>query len=245
MYSESREFLKNTGENAKKAYVSVLNERKISGGEYGDVYEAETKVENSSVKSRQGLQKFILKKYSNRLGLASEWASNAIKNYNNARKAGLRVFPTFRVARDESTILMTNGNLKGWVCIGTNQESPGLESKEFNLQKLYDIQNYQELIEEIFRQSKLAATAGIYLPVDSFMFLVRRDAELLDFVIGDMDGVVSDSRNSSSLWSKNFSQAILAFEYFLRRNMQGDRVNDYIKQLLEDKVKFLSLIPKL
>jgi hypothetical protein len=211
--------------------VSIKSEVYLSQGAMGSVSVVEAEVKGKK-------KSFVLKKFKDKAGLsAKELAKNAYDNYNNARKSGLRVFPTYRLSAQQTGILMTNGNLEGFACIGTNQESPKIDSKEFGLEKLNYIENFSDLIEILYEQAENSALAKIRFHDDCFMFLVNKGkTSLVDVVIGDMDNVTKTQENTLELKRRNFFAGLIAFKNFIQANMNKQEAPRY-EQLIDAQMK--------
>jgi len=206
--------------------VEIISEIKIGGGQFGEIFEAEAKI---GTKNRN----FVIKKFKDVPGIgdapsrsAEEVAAVAFENYGYAKKSGLKVFPTYRLGEDKKSILMTNANLGEQVCIGLNDDSPRL--KDFGMNKLDYIANANDCAELLMNQVRKATQAGISLRNDSFLFLVdKRNPEVLDFVIGDLDNVMRSKQEQKKLLQSNIMHAFTALDLFIRRSVVADRRQEY------------------
>ncbi len=175
-------FRKDTG---GKTEVEIISEKKINGGNFGNIFDAVVEIGGHK-------KRFIIKKY-----LANEWrsatqrASFAFENYSRAKKAGLRVFLTFRIGEDNESILMTTGFKDNQICIGSkNHRRVTVES--FGRPKIKEFSNLDRFLEEFFTEGLKAAHEGIEIYKDDvpFFILTKDEPTEIDFVFGDMDNLI-------------------------------------------------------
>ncbi len=161
--------------------VQIENERKIGSGAFGTCYEADVTIGKHK-------RKLVIKRFYSARG--EEEAANAMRNYEVAKKAGLKVFPTHRLGEDRKSILMTNGSTQTSVCIGINVDSPTTESLFGKRIEHIADEDLYKFTDEAFQQAVLAGKKGITFDKDAFFFFVDRATQSkIDFIIGDLDMV--------------------------------------------------------
>ena len=145
--------------------VRIDSERRIGGGVFGDTYEAQVTVGNHK-------RTFVIKRFRIVAGLTPEEnATEAMRNYDAAKKAGLKVFPTYRLGEDKKSILMTSGNTQDSVCIGTGGDSPKIEDiLGTRIEQIAD-DDLHLLVDGVFSQAIQAGEHNIVLPADAYFFL--------------------------------------------------------------------------
>ncbi|MBI3631866.1 MAG: hypothetical protein HY225_00240 [Candidatus Vogelbacteria bacterium] len=167
-YSKKQEGPKGTG-------VEIGAAQYISEGSRGVAFQTEVIIGSKN-------RIFVLKKF-----FYKEDAKMALENYQRAKKAGLKVFTTYRIDETSKKILMTTGHTDTDVCLGSINHGNSLEY--FNFPTIKTISNFDQFIEKYFTQAKIAANAGIEIWQDTPFFFVKKNTENspLDFVLGDMD----------------------------------------------------------
>ncbi len=199
--------------------IDPASERKIGSGRYGDVFEAQVTIGSRT-------EKFVLKRFKDPAELH---AANAMRNYDVAKKAGLKVFHTYRFGEDNTTILMSTGNTDKAVCIGTNYDSPQVE--ELLGQKIdnVDVEDFDNFVDMVLGQAVIAGDNNIDLHGDAFLYFVDRATRTkLDFVIGDLDNVSEGKTYAHANGLKrNLDGALTSLKHFISQNFKEPE--NYIK----------------
>ncbi len=232
---ETTSFEKHTG---KKAELKILEEARINSGGYGIVFDA--LVEIGGHKKR-----FIIKKYyENKYEPAKESASKAFENYTLAKKAGLKVFPTFRIGEDGKSILMTSGFTENQICIGSN--SDGTNVKSFEEPLIKNIDNLDEFLRDYYTEGIKVIESNFSLAEDVPFFIVSKNKPTkLDFVWGDLDNLAKPTIKLN----KNHAHTMLSImkntlEKFMDNNISEDERekflerSDYYFNLAQEDVNF-------
>lgn len=194
----------------RSSQVAVdINRGRIGYGGFGTVYNADVLISN-----RRG--NFAIKKYRDGLNSAEYNAQRAFRNYEMAKKAGLKVFPTYRLSDDKTHILMTNGRRGNTVCLGHTNP---LESQGFPVVPDSNTQSYEVMIKGVLQNVQRATDQGIFVPADAYLFLLDTLTYHGDFVIGDLDGV-SESQ-SERLRMINLNNASYSLQTFFEYNFNN------------------------
>ena len=218
-------FQKHTG---KEVSTHVISENLITRGAFGRVFD--TVIEIGGHRKR-----FIIKKYSFSgdpvsLDIAEKDAKRAFENYSLAKKAGLRVFPTFRISKDKKKILMTTGFLNDQICIGSNSE---LSIVDFKQPLIEEIENLDEFLASFFAEGLKAAQKGIKFYNDAPFFIISKSQPTkIDFVLGDFDNF-RENKPSKSIGLHNVQNIRTALVGFWRDNISPD-----FKKLFLDRVEY-------
>lgn len=203
------------GKGNRVTQVHVLNEREIGSGVFGRVYESLVNVEGRN-------RKFVIKKFSEtRNKSAKDSALNAFQNYNRAKEAGLKVFSTYRLGEDGTSILMTNGNSETTVCVGGSDPNSFLEKRGIPRISNIDDVYFTDLAGKLFSQASIAANQGIALYEDAFFYLVDPNSGGLDFVVGDLDMVNTRPIPPEHLLSNNLNSVEDSLLTFIKGNFKN------------------------
>ncbi len=229
-----------TSDRGKTLSVDVRLEdgRKVSQGDYGDIYEV-----NGFVGSHG--KKFIVKKFKGKNEKITEYrATKAFQNYEVAKKAGLKVFTTYRIGEDRKSILMTNGNMESAVCIGNNKKSP--KAKDLlgdKIGSLGDV-DFQTLVEGMYSQAILAGGQNIKVPADAYFFFVdTKTKSKVDFVIGDLDFVSKLPGKPPDRTRGNLDHALSSIDGFVQRNVWNPgKYYEKAKEMHQETVANLGLV---
>jgi hypothetical protein len=200
----------------RESHVQIVEERRIGAGEVGEAFEVKALVQGRECT-------FVLKKFFHGEELNNrEIARKVFENYTQAKAAGLKVFPTFRLNEEAGTILMTIGYNEDWHCISANNR--GSKSlKDFGAEKLSEIPHFQEFVRNVLEESRKAAAAGIFLPADSFFFIIRKDRQDIDFYLGDVDSVRKVKlEKDQNLAQLNLTQVDSALSLFIEANVADE-----------------------
>jgi len=209
----------------KETAVRVISETLISDtGYFGDVFD--TIIEIGGHQKR-----VIIKKYIGDEEEKRRCAKQALENYSSAKKAGLKVFPTFRISEDGKSILMTSGFLNDQICLGDNNlKNPAIE-------KIKDVDKF---ISSFFAEALKAAQKGIPLGADVPFIIVSKDKPTkIDFVLGDLDSL-RVAEDLYDVWSYNIGNVKDELDGFCNHNINPnfrkkflEKVDYYYKQALE------------
>lgn len=197
----------------KASVVRIENERRIGDGIYGVAYYADILFHGRQKRFVIKRFKDLRKEFEKRS--AEENASRAINNYQRAKKAGLRVLTTYRSGEDGASILMTNATTESVMCIGSDTLA------YFGEQKLSSLnpENFQTLANDIFQQGIIATNYNTYVHWDSYFYSINRQTRAVDFVMGDYDMVIENSKRTHILLHSNLNQASNSLTNFLNRNV--------------------------
>lgn len=188
----------------RKTEVTVEPGRLIGRGGFGAVYETDVMIGGRH-------RTMVLKKFhDNELGTPEENARRAFKNYSLAKEAGLKVFPTYRLGEDGSSILMTDGRAGVWFCAAGNNNEQSY--------RIVEIDNLKDILEKLAKEAAVAAAANLNLKDDMLFFTVDRCVGAnLDFYLGDLDLLRDAHRsNQRSIWGDNLRQLRAALGNFIR-----------------------------
>jgi hypothetical protein len=201
-------------EGKKPSIVNVLKERRIGEGSFGRTYVADVLIGRHN-------RRFIIKKFKGDTQTAEKNAARAIENYRLARDAGLKVFTTYRLADDKTSILMTNASIDSTICIGSDSFSHLPSFGEDKIQNL-EMDKFQTLLDGVYNQALIAASHDLVIHPDSFFFLFNKESGSLDFVLGDLDLIHKKPRSSFSyLLLVNLDYAEMAISAFVRGNVEN------------------------
>lgn len=224
--------------------IKIISEEEFSGGEFGDIFSAVVNIDNKSKKYI-----FIIKKFKDSSGvytpfstvkIAEERAENAFRNYKIAKEAGLKVFSTYRLGDDKKSILMTNGNTTEWICLGTNERSPSLET--YGITKMSEIPNFHLLIQYMISEIKKATENGILLYKDCYIFFLNKKTGEVDFVLGDLDQLSKNEMSKDKLFENNIEYGLEALKVFLSRNVEENKAYSYKNELLKVNSKSIYIL---
>jgi hypothetical protein len=217
----------------RESRIKITDEKPIGAGALGEVASVD-----AEVAGKEG--RFVIKRYQSVLG--KERAAKAFENYRMAKEAGLRVFPTFRLGEDGTSILMTTAHTEEWICVSSNSEDTS-DVEQYGVEKLKTIPRIDAYMREIFDESLKAAEKGIWIDQDAFFFLVKRSGEAVDFVIGDFDLMrkkeidSEDARNN--VFAENLYSAKKALQSFFETNVVKKMSERYSKQAKETWISLM------
>ncbi|MBI3632832.1 MAG: hypothetical protein HY226_00915 [Candidatus Vogelbacteria bacterium] len=176
-------FYKHKGD-VKGTEVEIKSQKYLSEGGRGVAFQVEVKIGSKD-------RIFVTKKFSQEKEI-----ERALRNYQEAKQSGLKVFTTYRIDQTGKRILMTSGHTKDDVCLGSVNEGRSLQY--YNLPKIKSITNLNEFMQKYFEQAKIAANSRIHIMHDVPFFFVKRGEENspLDFVLGDTDTVYKRKERS-------------------------------------------------
>lgn len=230
--SEIQSFQNTAG---KETAVRIVHETPLSSGKFGDIVTADVDV--------QGHQRsFVIKKFKEEGGRsAQENAERAFRIYEQAKNHNLQVFPTYRLSEDKTSILMTDGNAHNELCLGTNLESPTVETLGY--EKLEEIENFESVLESFVTGAQHATNEGVRLYPDAYFFLLDKESRKhLQWVIGDLGNLTFGNQNfENSRLIKNLDAAFQALFLFLQKNMSRNRkqyegkITDYYNSIMTEQ----------
>ncbi len=210
-------FKKSTG---KESAVKVITETLIDGGIYGNIFDAVIEIGGHK-------KRMIIKRYLDESDhAAKQEAQTAFNNYMAAKKAGLKIFPTFRIGDDQRSILMTTGFKDGNLCIGNNSRK---DIRHFGAEPLKRIEQTDKFFKDFFSEGLKAAREKLIIAADApFLIISKAQPTKLDYVIGDLDDVLP---HDNLIWEElkhlnleNLRRAILRFA---RRNIDHSLLDEF------------------
>ncbi len=159
-----------------------------------------------------------------------------IKNYELAKRAGLKVFDTMRQLWGDNgaELLMTTGFTDEWICLGDKGEAA--EVTTYGLEKLTQIENFTKFVDEVFEQSEIAFHYGMTFNADAYFFLVnRQNPSNVNFVLGDVGCLEKDNHEAGfkSIWLSNLESAVRALRKFITLNVDPAFAEDYLAEVLQ------------
>ncbi|MDO8493434.1 MAG: hypothetical protein Q7S19_02710 [bacterium] len=212
-------FYKTQDQSDKGVEVEIVKKEELGRGEFGVA---------SSVAIEAGKHKFpfVLKEYKSEVS-----AKDELQKYLDAKEAGLKVFPTFRISEDGKKAIMTTGHTPEWVCIGSNNENVGGSLESLGLAKIKSIEekSFDDFLKNFFEQAVVASKDKFSLPYDAPFFFTQRNATenvKIDFVLGDLGQVGKnlsgddDKRRNM----KNVKSLKVALNDFIKRNLEDPRI---------------------
>lgn len=212
-------FYKTQEKSDKGVEVELTKKEELGKGAFGTA---------SSVAIETGKHKFpfVLKEYNNELS-----AKDELQKYIDAKEAGFKVFPTFRISEDGKKVIMTTGHTNEWVCIGSNNENVGgsLESLGLSKIKSLDTEGFDSFLKNYFNQAVIAAQNKFSVAFDAPFFLTERnnkDNVKIDFVLGDLGQVGKnlsgdDDRRRNM---KNVTNLKVAVTDFIKKNLEDPKI---------------------
>lgn len=190
-------------------WIKITGERDLHrGGAFGQIY-----LTDALVFGRP--RKFIVKKFLGSPDHAIRYAERAFNNYRRAKKAGLKVLPTYRISGDSTSILMTNLNTNSTVVLSNNRDLG-----ELGLPSVTDDAISPSLTDSIIEHAKLASQQNILIPSDAYFFLFNRGNKTIDFTLGDLDKLGQDISPAHALWH-NLRTARNAVMSFMASNAES------------------------
>jgi len=228
-------FTKHTGEEKQEgkrtAEVKVLSEISITHGGLGEIFDTEVYF-GKHPSGKDIIRRFIVKKYFNTtFSSAEEGARNALEKYVLAKNCGLKVFRTFRIGEDGTSILMTAGSLDDKICIGSNSSINMVFLKQ---PLIKEIENMDAFLLDFFREQLKAAQQGIELFTDNFFFIIsKKEPRTVDFVLGDLDNL----KKVEHLKQIAFQNASCA-ENVLSNELSSKNLDPKLRSKFEDRVAF-------
>jgi len=205
----SRKLIKYTKYDDTPSWIQVEKSTDTPlGGVYGMIHHVDTIVLGRP-------RRFVLKRFIGTQDKARANAERAFDNYRRAKKAGLKVFPTYRLGEDRTSILMTDGNANSTISLSNNRSLP-----ELGLPPIRDEALPPSLTDEIIEHAKLAAGHKILIPSDAYFFLYHQGTQKTDFVLGDLDKLGVDVQQEHALWH-NLKTARSAMLNFIASNAES------------------------
>ncbi|MDP2630968.1 MAG: hypothetical protein Q8P56_06215, partial [Candidatus Uhrbacteria bacterium] len=182
----------------------------IGGGNFGDTYVADVEIGKRT-------RKFVIKKFKEFNNLSpQDHALRAMENYNAAKEAKLKVFPTYRLSEDKESILMTSADLEKNYCVDRREE---IKEGELGIER---IRQFEDLVTAVLSEAIKAGKASVAVYMSAYFFLVDRKTKTrVDFVIGDLDDVKKDTDTPvSEIIQSNLDFARMALIAFLNNNVE-------------------------
>lgn len=211
-------FKKNTG---RETTVKIISEVPINSGAHGNIF-------NTIVEINGHRKRFIVKMYGSKF---SPKITNAVKNYSLAKRAGLKVFPTFRISKDGQSILMTTGFSENKICVGSNNIVT-VNNLERPLIKKFE--NVDEFLSKIFQEGLKAAQRGIGIFKDVLFFILsKNDPTKIDFVLGDLDNLSEIYPTNPTKYTgiENMGNIREMLVEFCRKNVDPVIAGNFVSQI--------------
>ncbi len=213
--------------------VEILNEQRISGGLYGDIFDV-----TASINGKE--RRFIQKKFNERPlsggGKRSpeEKAVSAFNNHTRAKELGAKVLPTYRISEDKKSVLMTFAHSDDITCIGTNTE--GSRLSDFNKPKIIALPGFEDFVRTYLEHARETGEKRMLIDSDAYFILVddSEDDVKLDFVVGDMDNIEFDV--SEKHIGTNIAKAKRTLDIFLYKNVEDPSgfFKDELKRIYDE-----------
>lgn len=137
--------------------------------------------------------------------------------FDVARQAGLPTATLYGIDRDNALMISENLNSGGFVALSGNNANALIPTNSIPA-----IENFSDVVRELFSIAETARSEGVYLPADSYFALVPVENSVMPvpmrFVIGDYAGVSQDSVKSNRnhefarMFLNNFIDAWIAQE---------------------------------
>ncbi|MCC7356808.1 MAG: hypothetical protein IT410_04340 [Candidatus Doudnabacteria bacterium] len=194
-----------------------------SSGAFGTVYTVDVTLPAHAGKK----YKFVLKEMLD-IGDNTE---NALSNHRAAKKAGLKVWKTYRISEDKHNILMSTGQLEGWEVLHGN-----ILDEEPVYKPIPEFTNFELFLTDYYAQALKATQNSININADVPFIMVREDE--IDFVLGDVDQLEVVATQNKTLLAKNLQSMHFSLRSHLE-NVYGatasgryiDSSRDYIKSI--------------
>jgi len=195
------------GKNGKAAELTLHSEKQVGKGGFGEVHQVKgAHVEDARVRTRSYVVKTFLEGTWGSSGKVN--AQRAVANYEAAKKAGLKVLPTYRLSADGGKILMTDLNKLCDRVLSNNGSSLGIE-------KIEKVHDFSIFVKNVFLEAVKAAEGKPIVEVgsDAYFYLAKEKSgeTSLDFVIGDMDCVFERNEPEIVLTPEDVQSKIAAF----------------------------------
>ncbi len=207
MENESIKFLKNIEDNTGFLPDVFIKKEIIGRGAFGTVYKAE-------IEKGPHRKSFAVKDYRLGSGITERMPEEQIKRfvlrafsaYEEAKKAGLKVFPTVRISQDHYQLLMSLKENDNYSLLSKgNADDLFSDRDNKRMERVENITNIQELVADIESNLMKASERKIYLPWDSYFFVAEKSNPThLDFVIGDYDYVADKDYREREYKRKEF-----------------------------------------
>ncbi|MFA5954352.1 MAG: hypothetical protein WC817_02335 [Patescibacteria group bacterium] len=205
----------------RESEVDINEVRGLGSGTFGWVREAV--VSKGNVKRTMALKHFFK---------GREQAQSAFDNYKLAKKAGLKVFTTYRISKEGDAILMTNGNDKETVCLSLSPKED--RPKALDGESIEKIENFDELLQNLYQEAEKATKNGLYFNGDEIFFLVDKKTKTkVSFVLGDMDGISVDPMRFEGVPYDNIAEVGASVVVFLDKYMSPEVSEAYAQKVRE------------
>jgi len=217
---------------AEGTAVTLEKGAKLGEGAFGSVFEATVGIGDKK-------KRFVVKEFKDGdlAGSPDDTAENrakdALEHWAAAKKAGLKVFPTYRLGEDGKSVLMTSGHDDARICVDPFPDD-GATVEKFGREKLQDIAGFDRLFEDLLKESRKAADHQIDIFPDAYFFLVDRNDDSVDFVLGDTDFLVTTpGAHPKDYATANLRRARLVLGSFIEKNVIGPKKDEYLRSLGE------------
>jgi len=205
----------------RESEVDIEEGSELGSGRYG--YVREVVVRKGDREHTMALKHFFK---------GREQAQGALDNYKLAKKAGLKVFTTYRISKEGDSILMTNGNSEETACLEIGWKEDRLE--KIGGTPIEEIDNFDELLENLYQEAEKATENGLYFNGDEYFFLVDKETKTeVDFVLGDLDGISTDLMRYKDVKHDNVSEIRTSLIFFLKQYLSPEVKSSYIQKAIE------------
>lgn len=208
--------------NGVESNVNLFRGRLIGEGTFGRVYEA--RIIQDGHPHRVAIKQF--KSGSEHL------ARHSVEHYQDAKAAGLKVFPDYQLDKNGGRILMTIGDDENTILLS---KMPTDEKKrELGGNLIERIDNFDQLINDLKEECRKATKNKFSLCDDAFFFLVNRETKTqVDFIVGDFDMAWKEDRPDLEQW--NLSKAAIALEKFIEYWVSPEVRQTYLAKIIYNK----------
>ncbi len=166
-------------------------------------------------------------------------AIQAKQNYDAMKKAGLKTWDTYRISQDDEMIIMTSGNIENKTIISTANDNATELGSNLIKNGIHEIPNFKAFLGEITAEVTKATQAGIYIPTDTYGFIVENEVvetniSHIDFVFADLDNIRTDK--IADLESENLRQLKFTIQAFINLYVSAESIHLY-QDMLNDHIK--------
>ena len=205
-------------DDSESTVIRIIGEpRRLGEGFYGVVYEITAAVK---INDGEEIRSFVVKKYKgDSKDLAQKLAQSALQNHRMVKEAGLKTWETYLIGHDKDEqeyILMTSGHDEFTACVSYN---PQHLAEEYRPEPFANFpgKKFRELAKTTRAQALKAAKCDIaFERPDVFFFLMNKQTQTVDVVIGDLDRVAkADPSRRERTRRDNLSAARTALTIFV------------------------------
>lgn len=239
-------------ESGRESDVKIGNKDKIGNGHFGGIYRVDVSLADEEGKLRELREKFALKDFwPDKNESNSKPTERALLIHSELKKAGVKTWTTYRLIKDESAILMTDGERDKTMLISTSDASRS-KNKLLN-NPLNRIENYKSTLDSAIQDALNAGAAGMAIPPDAwfanFKALPERNklfakfrpkdngAKLISLFVGDFDRVVlKDNLSPETLARREENIGVFYYERKKFRNLMCLKI--FLDTLIDQTVQY-------